>query len=369
MSRAALERLGANVPARHVALPSLSLGESRAAGREAITATATPGAKIEDNKTVTSTIELSQDATVDQLKLDLDVAHTYRGDLVVTLTSPSGKSAVVSNKQGGSADDLKGSFDLSAFKDEKVAGKWTLSVQDTAKADTGTLKSWGLSITPKEIQPPPPPPPPPPGGDPFKDLRDEALLSAVRKTADGKKAISYDQARRAIFTDIDVKDGKVKDVYTGRLIPGGKMPNSSDVNVEHTWPQSKGATGPAKSDLHHLFPTDSKANSTRSSFPFGKVVNVQWTQGGSKFGTDAQGRKVFEPPDEHKGNVARAMFYFSATYNKPIPAEEEAVLRQWNKLDVVDDAERARNQRISEIQGNKNQFVEWSNIADRIKDF
>ncbi len=121
-----------------------------------ITASATPNAPIADNKTVTSTLSLTGDATVDSLKLNLDIAHSYRGDLVVSLTSPSGKSAVVSNKQGGSADDLKGSFDLSAFAGEKAAGTWTLTVQDTARGDTGTLNGWGLTIAPKGDQPPPP---------------------------------------------------------------------------------------------------------------------------------------------------------------------------------------------------------------------
>ena len=50
------------------------------------------------------------------------------------------------------------------------------------------------------------------------------------------------------------------------------------MNTEHTWPQSKGATGAAKSDLHHLFPTDSKANSIRGNHPFGIVTGaVSWS--------------------------------------------------------------------------------------------
>jgi aminopeptidase YwaD len=135
-------------------LPSSPLPTTPAA--TPITQTASPKAPIEDNKTVTSTVSFGEDVTVDSLKLDLDLQHTYRGDLIVSLTSPSGKTAVISNKQGGSADDLKGSFDLSAFAGEKAAGTWTLSVQDTARQDTGTLNSWGLTITPKGEQPPPP---------------------------------------------------------------------------------------------------------------------------------------------------------------------------------------------------------------------
>ncbi len=212
-------------------------------------------------------------------------------------------------------------------------------------------------------------PPPPPPADPFQGLRDAALLKAVKAASADKKAVSYDAARRHIFESLDVRNGKVACVYTGREVKGGRIPKSSDMNVEHTWPQSKGATGAAKSDLHHLFPTDSKANAKRGNFPFGEVVNVKWSQGGAKFGTDAQGRTVFEPPDAHKGNVARAMFYFSATYGKPIPAAEEAALRKWNTQDAVDAAEVARNRRIATLQGNVNPFVEHVNLAERIRDF
>jgi Zn-dependent metalloprotease len=123
-----------------------------------VTGTATPNAEIKDLSTTTSKLTLSEDVTIDSLKLDLDLAHTYRGDLTVTLTSPSGKSAVISNREGGSADDIKGSFDLSQFAGEKTAGEWTLTVEDKARRDVGTLKSWTLTAKAKPEQPPPPPP-------------------------------------------------------------------------------------------------------------------------------------------------------------------------------------------------------------------
>jgi bacillolysin len=123
-----------------------------------VTGSATPNAAIADNSTTTSKITLGEDVTIDKLSLNLDLAHTYRGDLKVTLTSPSGKSAVISDRAGGSADDLKGSFDLAQFAGEKTAGEWTLTVEDKASRDTGTLKSWSLSATAKVDQPPPPPP-------------------------------------------------------------------------------------------------------------------------------------------------------------------------------------------------------------------
>ncbi len=123
-----------------------------------VTATATPKAPIKDLSTVTSKVNVAEDVTVDKLKLSLDIAHTYKGDLTVTLTSPSGKSAVVHDRTGGGTDNVKGGFDLSAFAGESAKGEWTLSVKDNARRDTGTLNSWGLSITPKAAPPSEPPP-------------------------------------------------------------------------------------------------------------------------------------------------------------------------------------------------------------------
>ncbi len=143
-----------------------------------VVGTAEPKAAIQDLATTTSTIHLDSTASVDKLKLDLDISHTYRGDLVVTLTSPSGKSAVVSNRAGGSADDLKGGFDLTQFAGEPVAGDWKLSVQDAARQDVGTLNQWGLTIQPKSDQPPPPPPPKD-DSDPMKHI--EYLASDALK--------------------------------------------------------------------------------------------------------------------------------------------------------------------------------------------
>ncbi|ATB31160.1 endonuclease I [Melittangium boletus DSM 14713] len=208
-----------------------------------------------------------------------------------------------------------------------------------------------------------------PGGSPTDGLKDKALIQALHDASAQHKDLGYNQARKIIFTALDNHDGKVECVYTGRELATDKIPNSNDMNTEHSWPQSKGATGAAKSDLHHLFPTDSKANSIRGNYPFGVVKDVKWSQDGSKFGKDANGQLVFEPRDEHKGNVARALFYFSTVYGKPIPAGDEAVLKQWNKLDQVDAAEVARNDAIQGYQGNRNPFVDDASLADRISDF
>ncbi|WP_224242463.1 S8 family serine peptidase [Hyalangium gracile] len=131
------------------ALRPLTSRKSLAAATETLSAQATPNLPVKDLEKVTSSVSFDKDVSIDSLKLSLDLPHTYQGDLVVSLTSPSGKTATVHDRTGGGKDDLKGSFDLSAFKGEKTQGTWTLTVEDKARADTGTLKSWGLEATGK----------------------------------------------------------------------------------------------------------------------------------------------------------------------------------------------------------------------------
>ncbi len=86
-------------------------------------------------------------ATVASLHVSSEIRHTWRGDLRVTLTSPSGTEFVLANREGGSADDLSISENLPAFNGEPASGRWTLKVADLAAQDTGRLVSWGLTFS------------------------------------------------------------------------------------------------------------------------------------------------------------------------------------------------------------------------------
>ncbi|WP_434928173.1 S8 family serine peptidase [Shewanella sp. HL-SH2] len=104
---------------------------------------------IPDNNAggISSTINVADDIAVFGLAANVDISHTWIGDLIVTLTSPNGTEAVLHNRDGGSADNIVKSWDLSAFNGEMAMGDWTLSVSDNVGADTGTLNSWGLTIS------------------------------------------------------------------------------------------------------------------------------------------------------------------------------------------------------------------------------
>ena len=207
-------------------------------------------------------------------------------------------------------------------------------------------------------------------------------------TSDGN--LTYKQARKSMFTEIDNKSGVLRLVYTGSFFSTTVEPNHNIVNTEHTWPRSKFKDASNKSqmdaDLHHLFPTWNKVNGARGSSPFGEVVDSEtekwWIDKTPAFLVPDQDIEsyseslpnLFEPREDHKGNVARAMLYFFTMYEERgidvawfLP--QIPTLQAWHVADPVDDVEIARNQAIKAKQGNLNPFIVDPSLATRIFGF
>jgi endonuclease I len=218
------------------------------------------------------------------------------------------------------------------------------------------------------------------------NLYDAQLKTVLTQIVSGHTALGYNGARDKMFMEIDNKkvngqgatQNTLECVYTGRLAVGyanrTEAQNNFNFNTEHTWPQfSFNEDEPMKSDLYHLYPTDNPANGVRSNYPFGKVVNATWENNGSKLGTNSANQIVFEPRDVHKGNVSRSMFYFitcyPTNYGGFFTQAQENVFRVWNKLDVVDAAENARNNAIALLQLKRNPFIDHPEFVDRIYSF
>jgi deoxyribonuclease-1 len=216
-------------------------------------------------------------------------------------------------------------------------------------------------------------------------LQDQELID---KLADlikrNHKKLNYKTAKKELFGKLHLEqdeDGRyfVKDVYcrkkyTSQFPSIGKVgperiPNHTIVNCEHTWPQSKfkGRSSHQKGDLHHLFPTESKANSKRSSNNFDIITNGKAAHRDCEASQSTSG--TFQPPPEHRGNVARAMFYFSTRYNLPIHEKMERVLKLWHEQDPVDEKEIKRNDMIEEIQSNRNPYIDFPHLVNLINDF
>ncbi len=218
----------------------------------------------------------------------------------------------------------------------------------------------------------------------FDQIREEIKEMAQK---DHHPVSSYSAARRVIMQNVHLESDNrgyfVRDVYCKikyrAKVGPNTMPDHRKINIEHTWPKSRfgSSKGSSKyrvqvSDLHHLFPTDSVTNSKRSSYKFsqfehGEVVSENCPY--SKLDYSPSGGMGFEPPEEHKGNVARALFYFAVRYDLRISDGEEFFLRQWNIMDPVDAEEIARNDEIELAQGNRNPFVDDPEMVELIQDF
>jgi len=172
-----------------------------------------------------------------------------------------------------------------------------------------------------------------------------------------------------MFSTLDNVRGQVCGVYSGTCIKTASIPDAKYYNTEHSWCQSWGAVGTAKSDLHHLFPVKSTINSKRNNYPFCEVSRASWSQYGSYFGKSYSGTTCFEPPNWHKGELARAMFYFAVRYSKTIDSEQEAFFREWSDSFPVTEKEHFRNEDIFYFQGNKNPFVQYPEFIKLIRDF
>lgn len=115
---------------------------------QTFTSTDVPKSIPDNNATgVTSNLAVNGNGNVASLALSLNITHTFIGDLVVTLISPSGTQFVVWNRQGGSTHNLViTNQSITAFNGQAAAGTWRLKVQDLAAIDVGTLNSWSLLI-------------------------------------------------------------------------------------------------------------------------------------------------------------------------------------------------------------------------------
>lgn len=197
-------------------------------------------------------------------------------------------------------------------------------------------------------------------------------------------------------TTVGGQDGVVC-VYTGYFVPFDGNPsndpnqdvfnNGAGINTEHTWPQSllNGDPGP-RSDMHHLFPTQVDANSRRANFGFGEIPDAQtsrWLRGDPPYTqttvpssnideySELLNNTRFEPREDHKGNVARALFYMRAIWDGQVTASyltqaQQDDLYDWHYADPITEADQARSARVAQFQsGKENPFVLDSTLVRR----
>ena len=119
-----------------------------------------------------------------------------------------------------------------------------------------------------------------------------------------------------LYADYNETNPQLWNTYHGS---GGILDGNKAVwNKEHIWAKSNGfatESKPAHSDLHHLRASDKQLNGTRSNYAFANTTSGSYAK--DHFGNTSTSRLsggVFEPGDQYKGDVARALFYMATRY-------------------------------------------------------
>lgn len=163
------------------------------------------------------------------------------------------------------------------------------------------------------------------------------------------------------------------------------------MNIEHVFANSwwGHTVNEAYCDLFNLFPSDASANGRKSNNPMGVVDGeASFDNGVTRVGRSSSYRAdslitVWEPADQWKGDFARTFFYMATCYEDlqdewqtkegllvvqpdrypTLRPWVSSLLLEWNEADPVDDIERDRNEAVYGIQGNRNPFVDYPQLA------
>lgn len=104
---------------------------------------------VPDNNSagVTSSLKVTSAPQGRKVLISVNIAHPYIGDLVVKVVAADGKSVSLHSRTGGSADNIVKTYDATAaLGSVALAGTYKLVVQDLAKYDTGSVKSWSIKF-------------------------------------------------------------------------------------------------------------------------------------------------------------------------------------------------------------------------------
>ncbi len=98
-------------------------------------------------------LEVAESAHPKDVRVSVDIDHTWRGDLVVALQAPGREARIVLHKtEGGGAHGLRETYDrvripkLGELRDLNPVGTWQLLVQDVDKEDEGFIRSFSVEL-------------------------------------------------------------------------------------------------------------------------------------------------------------------------------------------------------------------------------
>ncbi len=222
----------------------------------------------------------------------------------------------------------------------------------------------------------------------------EELKTTLSTLATPVKLLKYGSGEGAtwqgFYTTDRNPDNSVVDIYSNinRFFNG--FSGIAGMHIEHSLPKSwwGGDENSAYHDLFHLYPSDGSTNLSKSNNPLGivKAEDATFDNGVSRIGTSSFSTsytgKAFEPADEFKGDFARSYLYIATIYEQYAPLWNSPMMQrntypvwtpwarelllQWHAADPVSVKERLRQEAVYAIQGNRNPFIDYPDLATYI---
>jgi len=191
----------------------------------------------------------------------------------------------------------------------------------------------------------------------------------VTSSASGQRIPDYETARTVFWRELYTEGGST--LYCQQQFGSDY---SRGINIEHIFPASWMAyslrcgkrnqcriNSPQfnliEADLHNLYPSRTDINKARSNYPFTIIRGEQRSFGNCDFEFDERTRTA-EPSPEARGRVARAMLYMSDEYDLYLKHKQKSLLQAWDKKYPPDQDEYKRNDRIEQLQGNRNPYID-----------
>ncbi len=197
-----------------------------------------------------------------------------------------------------------------------------------------------------------------------------ALGAATTASPAGQNRIpNYEEARWLFWNKLYTKGGKT--LYCGESF-GSKFEYRKGINIEHVFPMgwvtnaldcgtrkqcrsNSDRFNRIEADLHNLYPSRVDVNDARSAYRFGEVPGERRAFGECDFEAD-ESKRIAEPRPASRGEIARAMFYMKEEYGLIIFRRSGELLN-----------EKWRNDRIEQIQGTRNMFVDDPGLAELVE--
>ena len=205
-----------------------------------------------------------------------------------------------------------------------------------------------------------------------------AIVFVVSACDPAGAILDYEEARQYFWNDLYPAGGQT--LYCGESFTAD---SHRGLNIEHVFPMgwvknelgcdtrkqcraSSDRFNRIEADLHNLYPSRVDVNDARSAYRFGEVPGERRAFGDCDFEVDER-KRVAEPRPASRGEIARAMFYMKEEYGLTIFRKSGELLLQWHIQDQPSKHERWRNDRIEEIQGTRNMFVDDPELARLIE--